>query len=182
MINVDGSVFIQIANFIFLIWIMNMILYKPIRKALLQRKEKVLGLERSIADFSTQALEKENAFASGIKEARANGLKEKQALIQSGSDEEKIVIENSKLPFLPVKKEAVVEWIPYFSSNVKATDPTTYLVTLIIPVKNREEAFRIGKSISVMQQKDEIYRVSFKNQNTNFSVRFRKTPDGLVLD
>lgn len=94
MINVDGSVFIQIANFIFLIWVMNMILYKPIRKALLQRKEKVSGLELSIDDFNTQALEKENAFASGIKEARANGLREKQALIQSGSDEEKIVLEN----------------------------------------------------------------------------------------
>ncbi len=94
MINVDGSVFIQIANFIFLIWVMNMILYKPIRKALLQRKEKVSGLERSIADFNTQAQEKENAFASGIKEARANGMKEKQALIQSGSDEEKVVLEN----------------------------------------------------------------------------------------
>ena len=94
MINVDGSVFIQIANFIFLIWVMNMILYKPIRKVLLQRKEKVSGLERSIADFNTQALDKENAFASGIKEARVNGLKEKQALIQSGSDEEKIIIEN----------------------------------------------------------------------------------------
>lgn len=94
MINVDGSVFIQIVNFIFLIWVMNMILYKPIRKVLLQRKEKVSGLERSIADFNTQALDKENAFASGIKEARVNGLKEKQALIQSGSDEEKIIIEN----------------------------------------------------------------------------------------
>ncbi len=94
MINVDGSVFIQIANFIFLIWVMNMILYKPIRKALLQRKDKVSGLELSIADFNAQAVEKERAFASGIKEARANGLREKQALIQSGSDEEKIVIEN----------------------------------------------------------------------------------------
>ncbi len=94
MINVDGSVFIQIANFIFLIWVMNMILYKPIRKVLLQRKEKISGFESSIADFNTQALEKENAFASGIKEARANGLKEKQALIQSGSEEEKVVIEN----------------------------------------------------------------------------------------
>ncbi len=94
MINVDGSVFIQIANFIFLIWVMNMILYKPIRKALLQRKEKVSDLEQRIADFSAQAQEKEDALAFGIKEARANGLKEKQALIQSGSEEEKIVIES----------------------------------------------------------------------------------------
>lgn len=94
MINVDGSVFIQIVNFIFLIWVMNMILYKPIRKVLLQRKEKVSGLERSISEFTAQALDKENAFSSGIKEARVNGLKEKQSLIQSGADEEKIIIEN----------------------------------------------------------------------------------------
>ncbi len=94
MINVDGSVFIQIANFIFLIWIMNMILYKPIRKALLQRKEKVSDMEKNIADFITMAQEKENAFALGIKEARASGLREKQALMQSGSDEERMVIES----------------------------------------------------------------------------------------
>jgi F-type H+-transporting ATPase subunit b len=94
MINVDGSVFIQIANFLLLIWIMNMILYKPIRKALLQRKEKVTDLEKMIADFSDEAREKEDAFAQGIKDARSNGLKQKQALIQAGSEEEKNVIEN----------------------------------------------------------------------------------------
>jgi hypothetical protein len=95
---------------------------------------------------------------------------------------EKIFIENSKLPFLPVKKEVIVEWIPYFTSKVKAVEPTTYLVTLIIPVKNGGEADRIGKSISVLQLKDETYRVFFKNQNTNYTIHFCKTPDGLVLD
>ncbi len=94
MISVDGSVFIQIANFIFLIWVMNIILYKPIRKALIQRKEKISGLEGSISDFISQAQEKENAFAAGIREARANGLKEKQAMMQSGSEEERVIIEN----------------------------------------------------------------------------------------
>lgn len=94
MISVDGSVFIQIANFIFLIWVMNVILYKPIRKALIQRKEKISGLEGSISDFISQAQEKENAFAAGIREARANGLKEKQAMMQSGSEEERVIIEN----------------------------------------------------------------------------------------
>lgn len=93
MINVDGSVIIQIANFILLIWVMNMILYKPIRKVLLQRKEKVSGLERSIAEFSSQAEEKENALAAGIKEARSRGLQQKQTLLQAGADEEKAILE-----------------------------------------------------------------------------------------
>jgi F-type H+-transporting ATPase subunit b len=121
MINVDGSVFIQIANFIFLIWVMNMILYKPIRKALLQRKEKVSDFERSINDFNAKALEKENAFATGIKEARANGLREKQALIQSGSDEEKIVLEN-------INKKAQAELVK--SREKIAKDAESVRITL----------------------------------------------------
>jgi len=94
MINVDGSVFIQIINFLFLIWVMNKIVYKPIRQALLQRMKKVSDLESTIADFTVQAQEKEDVFAQGIKNARARGLEQKQALMASGADGEKVVIEN----------------------------------------------------------------------------------------
>ncbi|RPH52873.1 MAG: ATPase [Desulfobacteraceae bacterium] len=93
MINVDKSVFIQIINFLFLIWAMNVVLYKPIRKILLQRKEKIAGLEQSIENFGKNAQEKEDAYASGIKEARAKGQKEKEALLLSAQNEEKQLIE-----------------------------------------------------------------------------------------
>ena len=93
MINVDKSVFIQIINFLFLIWAMNVVLYKPIRKILLQRKEKIAGLEQSIENFGKNAQEKEDAYASGIKEARAKGQKEKEALLLTAQNEEKQLIE-----------------------------------------------------------------------------------------
>lgn len=93
MINVDKSVFIQIVNFLFLIWAMNVVLYKPIRKILLQRKEKIEGLERNIANFEKNAQEKEDSYASGIKEARVKGQKEKEALLLSAQNEEKQLIE-----------------------------------------------------------------------------------------
>jgi len=44
----DASVFIQIINFLFLIWVLNLIIYKPIRNILIQRKEKFSGLEADI--------------------------------------------------------------------------------------------------------------------------------------
>lgn len=94
MISVDGSFFIQIVNFIFLIWVMNLILYKPIRKALLKREEKISVLELSISDSNAQSTEIEDAFNFGLKEARAKGLKEKQELIQAGAVEERELIEN----------------------------------------------------------------------------------------
>lgn len=93
MINVDGSVFIQIVNFIILIWVLNIILYKPIRNVLAQRKEKITGLEQSIETFNYDSKEKEDAFDAGIKEARAKGLKDKEALVEEASQEEKGIVE-----------------------------------------------------------------------------------------
>lgn len=90
----DGSLIIQIANFLLIIWILNLILYRPIRNILRQRKERIEGLELSIETYNENAQEKDDAFASGIKEARARGLKEKETLLQAAAEEEKQIIEN----------------------------------------------------------------------------------------
>ena len=88
----DWTVFIQLANFLLILWILNRILYRPIRNILLQRKEKMEGLELSIKTSSEDAQEKDEAFAAGIKEARAKGMTEKDALLQAAADEEKKIV------------------------------------------------------------------------------------------
>lgn len=93
MVSIDGTLFVQIINFLFLIWALNIVLYKPIRKILLQRKDKVSGLEDGIERFEQDALEKDQALVSGIKEARGKGLKEKAAFEDEGRAEEMKVIE-----------------------------------------------------------------------------------------
>ncbi len=93
MVSVDGSLFIQIFNFIFLIWILNVVLYKPIRKVLIQRKEKITGLEQRIDTVGKDVKEKDDDFSLGIKEARARGFNEKGALLQEAADEEREIIE-----------------------------------------------------------------------------------------
>jgi F-type H+-transporting ATPase subunit b len=79
-------------NFVFLIWVLNILLYRPIRKILAQRKEKVDGLELSIETSDKDALAKDQAFRTGLKEARARGVKEKEVLMQQAADEEKKII------------------------------------------------------------------------------------------
>ena len=88
----DWTVGIQIINFLVILWILNLILYRPIRNILRQRKEKMDGLEASIETYNEDALEKDTAFAAGIKEARAKGLNEKEALLQAAAEEEKEII------------------------------------------------------------------------------------------
>jgi len=90
----DKSVFIQIANFLILIWALNMILYKPIRKILRQRKEKIDGLELAIETYNRDIQETEEAFVSGLKAARTSGLAQKGDVVQAAAEEEKKIIES----------------------------------------------------------------------------------------
>ena len=89
----DKTIIFQIINFIVLIFLLNIILYKPIRSVLIQRQEKINGLEESIESCTTDVVEKEDAFAAGIREARAKGVKEKEALLADAAEEEKKIIQ-----------------------------------------------------------------------------------------
>lgn len=89
----DGSVFIQIANFVFLIFALNFILYRPIRKILSDRREKIQGLASSTENATKSLQEKEATLAKAIKDARARGLKEKENLVKQAEAEERKLIE-----------------------------------------------------------------------------------------
>ncbi len=93
MVSVDGSVIIQIINFLILIWALNAVLYKPIRRILSQRNEKISGLSIGIEQSEQGAVEKDLALKTGIKQARENGLRDKEALEREARQEETKLIE-----------------------------------------------------------------------------------------
>jgi F-type H+-transporting ATPase subunit b len=87
------SVLFQIANFLFLLWALNTILFKPIRKIIQQRKEKVGSFESTIDAYNRNIQEKDEAFVTGQKAARQKGVQEKEALLMEAAEEEKKIIE-----------------------------------------------------------------------------------------
>jgi F-type H+-transporting ATPase subunit b len=89
----DWSVGIQIVNFLFLIFVLNLLLFRPIRKILSERNQKTKGMELAIANADASAAEKDQAFAKSIKDARAKRLKEKEALVNQAQEEERKLIE-----------------------------------------------------------------------------------------
>jgi F-type H+-transporting ATPase subunit b len=89
----DWSVSIQIVNFLFLIFALNLLLYRPIRRILKARKEKTQGMEQAIQGADQSVLEKEAAFAKAIRDARARGLKEKETMILAAAAEERRLME-----------------------------------------------------------------------------------------
>jgi F-type H+-transporting ATPase subunit b len=89
----NWTTLIQAANFIILIFILNIVLYRPIRNILIQRKEKIEGLEQGVENATGDLSEKEATYASGIREARKKGMQAKDALIDEATEEEKKVID-----------------------------------------------------------------------------------------
>ena len=85
----DWTLLVQIANFLFLIFVLNAILYKPIRRILIERQKKMQGYKEGIETLQRDASESEQAFQAKISEARQQGVQEKGVLKQAGEEEQK---------------------------------------------------------------------------------------------
>ena len=109
----DISLVYQMINFLILLFVLNMVLYKPIRNVIKERKAKVDGLangaDKAVADLDAQ----KDAYKDGLKEARAEGLKKKEAFIEEASAEEKEIIEQinkkAQANFAAIKQQVAEE-------------------------------------------------------------------------
>jgi F-type H+-transporting ATPase subunit b len=93
MVEINGSLFIQIINFLVLIWVLNKVLYKPVRNIIAQRKARVSGLEEVIDHSEQDIFAKDEALKAGLKAAREKGLKEKEASENEARQQEKKLME-----------------------------------------------------------------------------------------
>ena len=92
-IGLDISALIQITNFLCLIVILNLVLYKPIRSILKKRREKFDGLKSEAGSLADEVQSKDAAFREAVKEARAMGMKAKDTVIAEASAEEKRIVD-----------------------------------------------------------------------------------------
>ena len=89
MLKIDYTLFIQIANFLFLLFVLNLFLFRPIRRILEQRSEKVRTFEGMIADFQNKAAQYAKELEESAAAANKEGIREKETLRSDGLDGEK---------------------------------------------------------------------------------------------
>jgi len=89
MLKLDYSVFIQIANFLILIFILNIVLYRPIRRILGQRKDEMNTLQSATGDYQSKAARYAEQLEENMAGARREGYKEKEEKRAEGLDLEK---------------------------------------------------------------------------------------------
>jgi len=109
----DISAVYQMINFLILLFILNMVLYKPIRTMLLERKAKVENLEGGVEKASADLEAQKQTFKDGLKQARNEGLKEKESFIDEATAQEKEIIEQinkkAQANFAQIKQQVAEE-------------------------------------------------------------------------
>lgn len=95
MLSVDLTLLIQIANFLVLLFLLNIFLFKPIRGILAKRNEEESALQESIDSFQSRADESEKGVIEGQSKARKEGVTEKDSLKGQGMEKEQGILQEA---------------------------------------------------------------------------------------
>jgi F-type H+-transporting ATPase subunit b len=95
MLEVNGTLYIQIANFLLLIFLVNAFLFKPIRNMLLRRSGEISALEKGVEDFRSRAEQREKEMEESTVRARKDAFLERERLKGEGSEKEKGILQEA---------------------------------------------------------------------------------------
>lgn len=95
MLQIDQSLLIQMGNFLLLVILLNIFLYRPIRRIIAQRSEEVGSLEHSIREYQEKAEENEKGIQEHMVQARKEGFLAKESLKTEGVEQEKEILQES---------------------------------------------------------------------------------------
>jgi len=98
LLEINYTFLIQIAIFLLLLLLMNIILYRPIRRILIKRDEKTKSLQEMIGDYQDRSEKNDRDLEENMIQARKDGFVEKERLKSHGNDEEKkVLVETNSL-------------------------------------------------------------------------------------
>ncbi|MHC1725608.1 MAG: hypothetical protein AB9866_06290 [Syntrophobacteraceae bacterium] len=93
MIEINYSLFIQMANFLVFLFLMNMVLYRPIRRIVAERRKMIAGKQEGIERLEAQARAAVADYDLKLQESRRMGFQRIQELKASGYEQEKELLQ-----------------------------------------------------------------------------------------
>jgi F-type H+-transporting ATPase subunit b len=103
MIEIDWTLYAQIINALVLVYLLNVVLFRPIRKSLKDRQARLDADAAALAQLNEQSQGVAGEIQENLNSARRQGLGEKEALRQVGAQAEASLLEK-------VKQEVDAEW------------------------------------------------------------------------
>ena len=88
MIKLDWTLFLQFANFMILMVVLNALLFKPLRAALQARREAIESSKTKVHDIDEQVQAQIARYEAQLQDARLQGAQERATLRKAGQEEE----------------------------------------------------------------------------------------------
>ena len=96
MINLDLAFVIQLINFLLILLILNLFLFKPIRKVLADRDADLSGAREKVAGVDREVQEKMALYEARMKEVKAKAAEERDVLKKGAMAEEAQLLEKAR--------------------------------------------------------------------------------------
>ena len=93
MLEINFTILLQIFTFLLLVFFLNIILFRPIRKVLARRNEETDSLQTMIDELQNRSEENEKGIEQSMVQARKEGYVEKENFKDQGLEEEKGIIQ-----------------------------------------------------------------------------------------
>ncbi len=88
MIDLDVSFFVQLVNFLIILTVLNLLLFRPIRGIIKKRAEVMAERLKAVEDFTAQAEAKMSGYRQALAESRGEAQNVRLALKEEGLAQE----------------------------------------------------------------------------------------------
>ena len=96
MINLDITFIFQIVNFLVLMLVLNLLLYKPMRKILADRAAEVAGGHAKAVEVDTEVQEKMARYEAQLRDAKTKASEERGILKKAALAEETVILDQAR--------------------------------------------------------------------------------------
>jgi F-type H+-transporting ATPase subunit b len=96
VINIDYTIWIQMINFLVLVFALNMLLYRPILKIMDKRNKRFQDTEDEIKKLNLTIEERMATYEEKLRLAKIDALTQKNDILKEGSDQAKAVIDAAR--------------------------------------------------------------------------------------
>ncbi|RRD71804.1 MULTISPECIES: ATP synthase F0 subunit B [unclassified Desulfovibrio] len=120
MLDINITFFFQLANFLIAVYILNILLIRPVRKIIKERKGVMNGMAEEAGSFEYQAEERLNNYEASLAGARQNaglareqgralGAQEQQKLAGEAQQQARDILEKTRVSMQEQAKKALAD-------------------------------------------------------------------------
>jgi len=96
VISIDYTLWVQMGNFLLLMLILNLLLYKPILGIIDKRKKQMQDTEEEIKRLNQSVEERMAAYEEKLRQAKIDAVEKKQEIMKEGAERAKSIIDAAK--------------------------------------------------------------------------------------